>query len=133
MARGDSSRLSPGEGRRFGYVVGTAFLGLAAFGWWQGHAIIGYTAGTLGVFLLAAGLGIPERLGPVQRAWYRLAESIARVTTPVVLAIIYFLVLTPVGFLRRKIGGDPMNHDLIDGSYWIPCEESSQTDMHHQF
>ncbi|HEU4749107.1 MAG TPA: hypothetical protein VFS56_11440, partial [Gemmatimonadaceae bacterium] len=44
---------------------------------------------------------IPGRLGPVRRAWMRLGEGIGRITTPVILAIVYYAVVTPVALVRR--------------------------------
>lgn len=133
MAREDTAGLTPADGRRFGLVVGTAFLALAAVGWWRGHSAVLYGAGALGVLLVAAGLAVPTRLGPVQRAWHGLAEAISRVTTPVVLTVIYFLVLTPVGVLRRWIGGDPLTHGDRESGYWVRRDETPRTEMRNQF
>ena len=57
-------------------------------------------------------------LGPVERAWMKLAHLISKVTTPIVMGVMYLLVLTPVGLLRRSLGGNPMVHDPQSGSYW---------------
>ena len=40
-------------------------------------------------------------LGPVERAWMGLAGIISKVTTPIFMSVVYFVVLTPVGLLRR--------------------------------
>ena len=49
-------------------------------------------------------------LGPVERAWMGLAHAISKVTTPIVMGVMYLLVLTPVGLLRRRFGGNPLVH-----------------------
>jgi hypothetical protein len=74
--------------------------------------------GGLGGALSVAGLAIPTYLGPVERAWMQLAHLISKVTTPIVMGVMYLLVLTPVGFLRRVFGGNPMVHEAHDASYW---------------
>ncbi len=84
--------------------------------------------------LLAAGALIPTRLGPVQRAWMGLAHAISRVTTPIFMAVIYFLVITPMGLLMRALGRNPLNRASVDGSFWVtraPAEQRS--DIERQF
>ena len=39
-----------------------------------------------------------------------LAHAISKVTTPIVMGVMYFVVLTPVGVLRRGFGGNPLVH-----------------------
>jgi hypothetical protein len=53
----------------------------------------------------------------------RLAHLISKVTTPIVMAVMYLLVLTPIGLLRRTFGGNPIVHSPHDESYWRPRPE----------
>lgn len=117
MAAG-SARLTAGQGRRFGLVVGGAFLTLAAFAWWRDHPLLAFGLGAVGGALAIAGLVVPTGLGPVERGWMRLADLLSTVTTPVVMGAIYFLVVTPVGMLRRIFGGNPVVHHPGHGSFW---------------
>lgn len=110
------ARLTTGEGRRFGLTVGGAFLVLAALLWWRGHPVGLRVAGGLGTALVLAGLVVPRRLGPVYAAWMKLALAISKVTTPVFMAIVYFVVLTPVGLLRRLLASRPAARE----SFWVP-------------
>lgn len=118
MAAGIPARLTPAQGRRFGLTVGGAFLVFAAVAWWRAHPTSTTVLATIGSLLALAGLIVPTHLGPVERAWMRLAHVISKVTTPIVMGVMYLLVLTPVGFLRRVLGGNPMVHQPHDGSYW---------------
>ena len=118
MAAGIPARLTSAQGRRFGLTVGGAFLVFAAIAWWRGHGTSTSVLGALGGVLVLAGLVIPTLLGPVERAWMKLAHLISKVTTPIVMGVMYLLVLTPVGLLRRTFGGNPMVHPLHDTSYW---------------
>lgn len=54
----------------------------------------------------------PHTLNPVYQAWMRLALLISRVTTPLVLGIVFFLVFLPVGILMKLVGHDPMRRKL---------------------
>jgi hypothetical protein len=118
MAAGVPARLTAAQGRRFGLTVGLAFLVFAGIAWWRGHPTTTTVLGSLGGTLVAAGLIIPTYLGPVERAWMALAHLLSKVTTPIVMGVMYLVVLTPVGWLRRTFGGNPMVHPQENGSYW---------------
>lgn len=118
MAAGIPARLTAAQGRRFGLTVGAAFLVFAAIAWWRGHPTTFTVLASLGGTLAAAGLLMPTFLGPVERAWMKLAHVISKVTTPIVMGAMYLLVLTPTGALRRVFGGNPLVHKATDASYW---------------
>lgn len=118
MATGIPARLTAAQGRRFGFTVGAAFLLLAAVGWWRGGQLVPVVLGGTGALLSLGGLLVPTHLGPVERAWMRLAHVISRVTTPIVMAVLYFVVLTPVGFLRRGLARNPLSHTATANGYW---------------
>ena len=85
--------------------------------------------------LLVAGALIPTRLGPVYRGWMGLALVISKVTTPIFLGVVYFLVITPSGVAMRMLGRDPLRPKRQDGTYWIRREAgpSRRSDMTRQF
>ena len=126
MAAGIPARLTAAQGRRFGLTVGGAFLVFAGIAYWRGHPTTTNLLGAIGGVLSVAGLVIPTFLGPVERAWMQLAHLISKVTTPIVMGVMYLVVLTPVGLLRRTIGGNPMVHELHDTSYWRSRPEGNR-------
>ena len=129
-----SARLTPREGRRFAFPVGAAFLVLAAIVWWRNPAGVPWRVlAGLGVGLLAAGAAIPGRLGPVYRGWMAFAHLLSRVTTPVFLSVVYFLVITPVGLLMRALGKRPLRHGEDRGGFWHPPASGGRSDLTHQF
>lgn len=75
-------------------------------------------AAIAGSLLGAGGLLVPARLGPLYRAWMRLALAISRVTTPIFMALVFFLVLTPAGLIARLVGHRPLTVRPRSGSYW---------------
>jgi len=119
LAHAIPARLSPAEGRKFGLTVGLAFLVFAGIAWWRGKTGIAPWLTGLGGVLVLAGLVIPARLGPVFRAWMGLALLLSKVTTPIFMAVIYFVVLTPIGVVMRLAGRNPMVHKAVDGSHWF--------------
>ena len=132
MANRVSARLTPTEGRRFGLTVGLAFLALAALVAWRGHPKVATTLGVLGALLVVAGLVVPERLGPIQRGWMAFALAISKVTTPIIMAVVYFLVVTPTGILRRAFGRNPLR-PRADGSVWVTRSAEDRGDLTRQF
>jgi hypothetical protein len=127
------ARLTRKEGRSFGLVVGGAFLVIAGITIWRGHEAVAWVTGALGTTLALAGLVIPTHLGPVQRGWMRLAHLISKVTTPIVMSILYFVVITPAGLLMRLLGRNPLRHPLAGEGFWVTRSAESRTDMRRQF
>ena len=135
MAAGISARLSPAEGRRFGLVVGLAWLALAALSGWRGHALTAWVFASVGAALVIAGAIMPARLGPVYRGWMALAAAISAVTTPVFMGIVYFMVLTPIAWGRRIAGKRALVHGRGMESCWVTRGSTAPraADMEHQF
>ncbi len=134
MARRISARLSTTEGRKFGVTVGAAFLAITAIMWWRDHPTAMLVTGSLGAALVLAGLLIPRHLGPVERAWMALALAISKVTTPVFMGVLYFLVLLPAGVIMRLVGKRPLVHPAGEHGYWVLRDrEGTTSTMDRQF
>ena len=133
MAVDARAGLTPREGRKFGLTVGAAFGVLAAIGFWRGHVYVPGILATLGTLLVMGGLAIPGHLGPVFRAWMRVAHAISKVTTPLFLSIMYLVVLTPAGLLMRALGRNPLRHSESEGGYWVMREPGQTGDLDRQF
>lgn len=126
--------LTPGEGRRFAFPVGGVFLAIAGISWWRGHLTVSTILALLGGALLLLGLLMPARLGPVYRAWMGLAVAISKVTTPIFMGLVYYLLLTPAGILRRRLGRNPLVHSAGGDSFWQDREEGRRKgDLRRQF
>jgi len=125
------------SGRRFALTLAAAFALVTAIVVWRGSQTAAAVTGGISVALLLAGLAIPGRLGPIERAWMAFAMAISRVTTPVFLGIVYFVVLTPAGWVRRTFGSNPVVHSGEDGTYWAVRPrrdaETSRRRMERQF
>ena len=126
MERRVPARLSPAEGRRFGLTVGAAFVALAGALWWRGHDAAAPVPAALGTLLGLAGLVTPARLGPLQRAWMRVASALSKVTTPIFLGVAYFGVIAPMGLLLRLSRRNALRRLPSQPSFWIPREASAR-------
>lgn len=135
MAERVPARLTSREGRRFAFPVGAAFAVLSGLTAWRGHTPAAITLGALAGFFIVAGLAVPDRLGGVYRGWMALAHAISRVTTPIFMGIVFFLILTPMGLLRRAFGRDSLVHVERGGSYLVDRAEgvAGRSDLRRQF
>jgi hypothetical protein len=128
------ARLSPREGRTFSFTVGLAFLVIAALLRWRDATTMPIVFATIGATLLAAGLAAPKRLGPVQRAWMGMAHAISRVTTPMLMGLVYFLTILPIGLLMRLFGRSPLRKRENAGGFWVErAPDGRQSDLERQF
>ena len=119
MATRIPAGLTPRELRKFAYTVGAAFVVLAAISFWRGHTTAPRILAAVGGMLLLAGVVVPSRLGGLYRAWMGLAELLSKVTTPLFMGGVYFLVLTPIGLLKRAFGSSTMLGAKATTSYWV--------------
>jgi hypothetical protein len=135
MEEGIRARLTPAEGRKFAFTVGAAFLGLGLLAWYRDHASAAATLGVVGLALFLAGFTVPGRLGPARRAWMGAAHAISRVTTPLSMGLIYFLVFTPLSLIMRLSRRNVLVHPAGADGYWIrrKTEQNRRGDLEHQF
>ena len=134
METGLPAGLSRSEGRKFAFTVGGAFLVLGAVVWWRNHLTVASAFGGLGAVLALLGLIVPDRLGPLSRAWMGLAHLISKVTTPVFMGVVYFLVITPTSLIMRLFGRLPLRSPRGASSYWqVRSPDSRRGDLTRQF
>ena len=128
------ARLGPAEGRRFGLLVGGAFVVLGGVSRWRGHEWAPVVLWVLGGGLLLGGLLVPGRLGPVYRRWMGLALLLSKVTTPIFMGLIYFGLFTPMGFVRRLLGHNGLKRPGT-GTFWIERAPgtSRRSDLSRQY
>jgi hypothetical protein len=115
----DAAQRKAGTERRFGLTVGGVFVVLGLLFLWRSHATAGTILSALGTTLVLGGLLVPRWLRPVERGWMAVAEVLGAFWARVILGLAYYGVLTPVGFIMRLAGRDPLDRRLrSDESYW---------------
>ena len=128
------ARLTAAEGRKFGLTVGIAFLVLASLVYfWRHKETAGAVLGGLGALLVLAALLVPSHLGSVKRAWMGLAHAISKVTTPIFMGLVFFVVMTPIGLLMRLVGRRPLVHPERSGGFWAAPASGGRSDIERQF
>jgi hypothetical protein len=133
LATGIPARLTSSQGRRFGLTVGGAFAVLAAITVFRHKPIIvtDILAG-IGGLLIVAAIVIPRSLGPVERAWMGFAELLSKITTPIVMAILFSVVFVPFGILKRLFGRNALQRVRAGESAWA-TRTTSRGDLRRQF
>ena len=129
------ARLTPREGRRFGFTVGAAFVAVAGLLWWRGHGAAAPVPAALGTLLVVVGLVAPARLGLAHRSWMALAAALSKITTPLFLGIAYFGAIAPIGLLWRLARRNSLVRPPSQPSFWIPRETGARrrSDMKRLF
>ena len=129
----DHSRKTRSELRTFGLTVGPAFAVLAGILVWRERTTAAMVLGIIAGVLVAGAAIAPQALRPVERAWMGLAGLLSKVTTPVFMSVVYFLVLGPVGVIRRTVGQHPLRHEAKGDSYWANRGDDPPSDLQRQF
>jgi hypothetical protein len=115
------------EVRKFGVIALVFFGCLCALGIWKQKPLPTYFFGILSVL----GLGfilLPGPLKPVHSACLKIAHMVGRIITTLMLALAYYLVITPAALIKRVFGGRPLplRPDRNVESYWVPRDEPAQ-------
>jgi len=74
---------------------------------------------------LVLGLINSKLLNPLNLAWVKFGELLGRIIAPIIMAIIYFMIVTPIGLFMRLIQKDLLNIKFSkNNSYWIKREKN---------
>ena len=106
--------------RSFGLIFAALASAIALWPVLRGDALRWWLIG-LAVLLAAVGLVVPKLLHPLNRAWMWVGRCLNRIVNPVLLGLVFFGVLTPLGLAMRATGRDPLRlrFDRSARSYWI--------------
>jgi len=131
----DEAVTGPSD-RSFGltFAILFALLGLSPLV--RGRSLRGWALVVAAVVFLAA-LAFPRGLAPLNRIWLRLGLLLHACVSPVILALVFYTTVTPIGLVRRVLGKDPLRlrADQKAVTYWIerqPCGPEPDT-MLRQF
>ena len=110
--------------RKFGLTVGIVLLIISVILFLFDKSSYVYF-GIIGGVLVLAGILFPSVLKPVNKVWMTLALILGWFTSRVILTILFYLVLTPIGFIAKIFGKRflSLNIDGEEKSYWEKREE----------
>ena len=106
--------------RSFGMVFAAVFGVIGVLPLAFGGGVRLWSLAVAAAFLLVA-LAVPSILAPLNRLWLRFGLLLHRIVSPLVLGIMFFLVITPMGLVMRAFGKDllRLRFDRAAASYWI--------------
>lgn len=122
----DEEPTEAGSDRAFGCTVGSVLILIGATKTFVAGAIssvVGLIL-VLGALLLLLGIFVPSRLSTLHRLWLKVGAGIAKVVNPIILALLFFLVVTPMALFMRIVGRRPLRlaADRTAATYWIERE-----------
>lgn len=122
------------ELRQFGLLVGGAFLAIGVITLLRHRPVMVSGAfGGLGAVLVLVGLAMPKALARVYAGWMGFAVLLSKVTTPIFMGVIYFVVLTPVGLVMRVIGKHPLGAPRGDSEWVTRPSDMRRSALQRQF
>ena len=88
----------------------------------------------LSLVFLVLGVLNSKFLTPLNKLWFRFGILLGSIATPIVIGIVYFLVLTPIGVFMRFLGKDLLRMSKVKNksTYWIK-RDKQQSRMKKQF
>lgn len=108
------------ELRKFAVTISIALGVLGGLVLWRkGQA--GLIPIAIGAVIFLAGLVWPKSLAILYKAWMALALALGFIMSHIILALVYFVVLTPIGFFMKIVKRNPLelSFDRTAESYWI--------------
>jgi hypothetical protein len=135
----DDEPTATGGDRAFGCAVGTILMVIGAAKAFIAYAVtpFSFLIFALGAVLLLLGIAAPSRLSALNRLWLKIGTVLSKLVNPVVLALLFFFVVTPMAFVVRLAGKRPLRlaPDRTAASYWIAREppEGGPSNMRRQF
>ncbi|HEX7419739.1 MAG TPA: SxtJ family membrane protein [Thermoanaerobaculia bacterium] len=126
---------SPTERRQlvtFGVTMAIAFAIVAAIRVWRrGFDAIAITFCVVAAVFALSALVAPAMLAPIRRWWMRFAEILGWINTRILLILIFYLVVTPLGLVMRVFRRPPLDMARRD-SYWTEPPRNSYGDRHYE-
>ena len=129
----NNSKVKMGSNRSFGIVFFIVFL---IIGLWPtlNDGEIRIWSIVASIIFLILGLINSKLLTQLNILWFKFGKLLGSIVAPIVMGIVFFLVITPIGLIMKIIGKDLLNkrYNNKSKSYWINREKSKGT-MKQQF
>ena len=127
------SKIKIGSNRNFGLVFSFVFLIVGLWPLLNGGPFRIWSIAIAIIFLIL-GLINSKLLTQLNILWFKFGKLLGSMIAPIVMGIVFFLVITPIGLIMKIIGKDLLNnkYNNKNKSYWINREKSKGT-MKQQF
>ena len=129
----NNSKIKINSNRSFGIVFFFVFLIISLWPLINENPLRVWSIFVAIIFLIL-GLMNSKLLTPLNILWFKFGKLLGSIVSPIVMGIVFFIVITPTGFIMRIFGKDLLNkkYNNKSKSYWINREKSKGT-MKQQF
>jgi len=118
--------------RNFGIVFFVVFLIISLYPLTLDEGLAKWPL-VMSIIFLALGLINSKILTPLNRLWFKFGIFLGRIISPIIMALIFFLVVTPIGLIMRLLRKDLLNLKYNKKkSYWIE-KNGPKSKMKNQF
>ena len=125
-------KLEMGSNRSFGVVFFVVFLAISLWPLISDNNIRIWSL-IISFIFLALGLINSIFLSPLNKLWFKFGILLGKFMSPLIMAVIFFIVVTPIGLIMRLLGKDVLNLKFSDcKSYWIE-QTGPKSKMKNQF
>ena len=121
-----------GSNKNFGIVFFIVFLFISIYPLLSDGSLRLWSL-VISFLFLILGMMNSKILSPLNKMWFRFGIFLGRIISPIIMGIIFFLVVTPIGYLMRLFKKDVLNLKFNDNkSYWIE-KNGPKSKMKNQF
>ena len=124
---------SQSSNRSFGLLFFIVFIAVGLWPVTKGEAANIYLILT-SLFFLIFGLINSKILSPFNKTWIKLGEILSLIIAPIIMALVYFIILTPISLIVRMLGKDLLGLKFLkkQDTYWMKRKKKLGT-MKKQF
>ena len=116
----NNSKIKISSNRSFGIVFFFVFLIISLWPLTNENPLRVWSIFVAIIFLIL-GLMNSKLLTPLNKLWFKFGLFLGSIISPIVMGIVFFLVVTPTGFVMKIMGKDLLNkkYDKKKKTYWI--------------
>ena len=127
-----NNEIKIGSNKSFGIVFFVVFLLIALYPLIYNEEIRLWSV-IISLIFLVLGLLNSKILNPLNKLWFKFGIFLGKVISPIVMGLIFFFVVTPIGLLMRLLNKDLLNLKFnSNNSYWIE-KNDPKSKMKNQF
>ena len=121
-----------GSNRSFGIVFFVFFLIISLYPILGGGSLKMWSL-AISIIFLILGLLNSKILSPLNKLWFKFGIFLGKIISPIIMGIIFFFVVTPIGYLMRLFKKDVLSLKFNDNkSYWVE-KNGPKSKMKNQF
>ncbi len=127
-----NNSIKVGSNKIFGIFFAIIFFVIAFWPLINGNNVRNWPI-PIAIIFLILGILNSKLLSPLNKVWIKLGLFLGSIVSPIVMVLIFFLVLTPTGFILRLFKKDVLNLKFNKSdTYWLEKEKNKST-MKNQF